>query len=94
MRLVPGIYVTCVLQVSASGLRAEWLQHPQKKVRRHQWTSEHAAVVGIEVEVLHAAGLQEEAVLDVDTCVGSVRPQASLESQIGGGTALIPNLSP
>ena len=71
MRLVPSIYVACVLQVKASGLSVDWPKHPPKIIRKDQWISDHAIVVGIEVEVMYAVALQKGEVVLGDLARGT-----------------------
>ena len=64
VRCRPGVFMKVRLHVLASGLRAD---HPPKTMRKDQWISEKAVVLGLEAEIFFVEALEpQEVVLDFD----------------------------
>ena len=70
VRCSPGVFIKVVLHLSASGL---WGVHPPRTIRKDQWISKTAVVVGLEAEIFLAEALEAgEMVLDLDHMLGQM----------------------
>ena len=68
VRVYPGVFVKIVLHVSAAGL---WAGQGPKVIRKDQWISDKAVVLGMQAEVFHAdAFASDEVVLDLNHMLG------------------------